>query len=336
MFLPVFKNPAVLLAVLFVPPIIWWSFRRGAGALSFSDTAALGRLPRGKGNRVRRGSLWLRAIGLALLVVALAGPRWPDPGTRIPTQGIAIAMVVDTSGSMSTPDFILDKQPVSRLEAVKRAFRLFVQGGTLPTGERLEGRPQDLISLVTFATRPETACPLTLDHDVLVQILDAQQPHTLTTEATTNAGDALAWAINSLQKANVKRKVLIFLSDGEHNVPPPALKPRQAAQLAGNLKILIHAISAGGNTEDNPSEDMIRARKSMQDLANITGGQYFHASDSESLFKTCADIDRLERQEIESFRYRRYYEGFPWFCLASLMTLATLHALECTAWRKVP
>jgi Ca-activated chloride channel family protein len=238
---------------------------------------------------------------------------------------------------MATSDYIWNGAPISRLDAVKHAFRLMVEGGTGPGGEKLEGRPDDLIELVVYAARPETACPFTLEHKVLLKILDAQEPRTLTTEATTNTGDAIAWAVESLQRSPVKRKVLVLLSDGEHNVPPPALKPRQAAQLAGNLGIPIYAIHAGNETEDGkPSDEAARARQSLEDIARISRGQYFQAADSRALLQACRDIDDMERTVIPSYHYRLYYEGFAWFALASLAGWLALHLLESTIWRRVP
>jgi Ca-activated chloride channel family protein len=261
----------------------------------------------------------------------MAGPRWPDPGTRIAAKGIAIAMVVDISGSMTTNrDFFWDKLTITRLEAVKKAFRLFVEGD----GDKLEGRPQDLMSLIAFSKHPETACPLTLDHAALLHILDSQKSPTF--DATTNSGDAIAWALHSLKKAAGKRKVLILLTDGEHNVGPPALKPRQAAQLAGNLGIPIYTIHAAGEGSEDEADEMLRAKKSLQEVAAITGGQYFPANDTAALLDVCQKIDRLERAEIQSFQYRRYYDAFAWLALASLLVWLTIYLLETTVWRKVP
>lgn len=334
--LPVFSKPWLLLLLLLVPALVWHWRRRTWGQLRFSS-AKLRELPAGRGPRAILLGQGLRAGALMLLIIALAGPRWPDAGSRIATHGIAIAMVVDVSGSMANPDYRWQGQPISRLDAVKHAFRLMVEGGTGPGGEQLPGRPDDLIELIAYATRPETACPFTLNHDVLLKVLDTQEPRTVTTEATTNTGDAIAWAVESLQRAPVKRKVLVLLSDGEHNVPPPALKPRQAAQLAGNLGIPIYAIHAGNETEDGkPSDEAARARKSLEDIARISDGKYFQAADSKALLQACGEIDRLERQEIPSFHYRLYYEGFAWFALASLAGWLALHLLESTIWRRVP
>src|SRR5262249_6758402 len=146
----------------------------------------------------------LRSAGMLLLVMALAGPRWADAHTRLATEGIAIEIIVDVSGSMGEKDFewpepLADSEKgkaakvpakrISRLEAVKRVFRLFVQGGEAPGGEHLDGRPGDLIGLVAFATRPQSACPLTLSHDVLLDMLKREEPRTLPDESRTNIGD---------------------------------------------------------------------------------------------------------------------------------------------------
>lgn len=310
--------------------------------MQYSDTGLLAGLPRGRGVRAQRYGWLLRAAGLVLLIVALSGPRWPDPGTRLPTEGIAIAIVVDVSASMNERDFLWDNQVVSRLEAVKKVFHLFVEGGDAPGGARLAARPQDLISLIAFATRPETACPLTLDHVALVNILDAQEARTVATEATTNPGDAIAWALAALHKAPTLRKVVIFLTDGESNVPPPALTPRQAAQLAGNLQIPIYAIGAGPDFSDAPpkdgapASDLAKARTTMADIAHISKGQYFLATDGKALADACCAIDRLERTKVQSITYSRYHEGYPWFAVLALVSWLAILGLENTRWQRVP
>jgi Ca-activated chloride channel family protein len=344
-----FANPAFLVLLLLVPPVLWLWHRRGQGALRYSNSQVLTGLPQGRSRRARSWGIGLRGAGLVFLIMALAGPRWPDPSSRLPTEGIAIAMVVDVSFSMSEGDLLWNNQALSRLEGVKKIFRLFVAGGEGPDGSKLEPRPHDLISLVTFATHPDTACPLTLDHDALLKILDAVEVRTAAGEATTNPGDAITWALGSLQKAPTRRKALIFLTDGESNVPPPALTPRQAAQLAGNLGVPIYAIDVGnevqnavGEKTDSPPlgkgepAGTIQAKKSLEEIARLSEGKYFRAQDGNALAEAIAHIDRLERDRIESFQYRRYHEGFAWFALLALLSWASLHGLESTYWRKVP
>jgi Ca-activated chloride channel homolog len=340
--LPDLLHPLALLLLIGVPPLVWWWLRPGRAALRYPDTRPLGALPHGRSVAARRGGAALRAAGLTFIVLALAGLRWPDGGSRIPTEGIAIAMVVDVSGSMAEPDFTWQGEKISRLDAARRAFRLFVEGGTSPDGEQLEGRPHDLMSLVAFGTRPDSVCPLTLDHDVLLQLLNEQQPRGAL-EGQTNIGDALAWALIRLQSAGQRRKVVVLLTDGEHNVPPPALKPRQAAQLAGNLGVSIYAIDAGSDetaaaepgSKETSAIDRLNARKTLQDIAKITGGASFEARDGKALLSACHRIDELEKQRIVSFQYERYFDVYPWLGLGSLVCWVLVVVLEATLWRKL-
>jgi Ca-activated chloride channel family protein len=325
--------------------MIWSWLRRRQNALRYPALGLLKELPAGRSRSARWGGAALRAAALLALVIALAGPRWPDLRRRINTEGVAIAMVADVSGSMAEPDFDWKGERISRLEAVKRAFRLFVEGGLGPDQEQLTGRPEDAISLVTFATRPESPCPLTLSHSVLLRLLDAEQPRNIPTESQTNIGDAIAWGLHQLESSPARRKVIVLLSDGEHNVPPPALKPRQAAQLAANLRVPIYAIDAGGEPaagapdgegETRSAQDRLKGEQGLQAVAHLTGGRYFRAHDARSLLAVYQEIDRLEKQEVESFQYRRYYEGYPWFGLAAFVFLVTVQVLEMTWWQRVP
>jgi Ca-activated chloride channel homolog len=341
-----FANPFFLLLILPMPLVIWRWLRRPIAALRYSDTRLLARLP----SRDARLSVWvgagLRGLVLLLLIVALAGPRWPDRGSRIPTEGISIQMILDNSGSMAEPDFDWHGEPMTRLEAAKRAFRLFVEGGREPELQVRGGRPNDLIGLITFASWPESPCPLTLDHGALLHVLDTVRPRTLPTESSTNIGNALAWGLYRMSSTHTGRKIIILLSDGEHNVPPPALTPRQAAQLAANQQVPIYAIEAAGPADSTKSEPLeagdrsaqVRqsATQSMQAIAQMTGGKYFRASDGDSLLRIYEDIDHLEREKIHSFFYRRYYEGYSLAGLAALAVYAAIRILEATLWLKTP
>jgi len=345
-----FTHPWLLLLLPLVGLLLWHRFRRREPALRYPDISLIANLPPGRTRWSRRLGVGFRTAGLLLLVLALAGPRWPDRGSRVATEGIAIEMVVDASGSMATPDFVWNGKTISRLDAVKNAFRLFVEGDEEDQQAPLEGRPNDLIGLVTFARWPQTSCPLTLSHSVLLGLMDAEKPRSTPTESETNIGDAIAWGLVRLENAKAKRKVMILLSDGEHNVPPPALTPRQSAQLAANQGIPIYTIDAGGlsgtpegpeikpGQSDKETAERIRAsaEKCMLAIAQITGGRHFKARDTESLLQVCREIDRMERQEIQSFQYRRYFEGYPVFGLASFSFLAMIGLLELTVLRKAP
>jgi Ca-activated chloride channel family protein len=342
-----FTNPFFLLLLPLIPLVVWRWLRRPRARVRYPDFGVLAALS----TCGARAPVWFgaggRAVVLLLLVLALAGPRSPDPRTRIATEGISIEMIVDNSGSMAEPDFLWEERPISRLDAVKRVFQLFVAGGQGPRGQFLEGRPNDLIGLVTFATWPESPCPLTLDHEALLHVVNVLRPRKVPTEAHTNIGDALAWGLHRLASASTARKVIILLSDGEHNVPPPALTPRQAAQLAANQRIAIYAIEAAGEGEKIDSEvspdsgrtaAQIRksARESMQAIAKMTGGKYFRAADTEQLLAVCQEIDHLERSAIESFLYRNYYDWYPWLGLAALALYVAIQVAEATFWLRVP
>jgi Ca-activated chloride channel homolog len=358
--MPQFANPWLLLLGLVVPPLLWWWLRQRRQALRHPAADLLVNLPTGRARIVRLGGTVLRATSLLLLVVAVSGPRWPDLHTRIDTEGIAIMMLVDVSESMSKTDFDWNGEAISRLEAVRRVFRLFVAGGSAIEGTAdgtdaaaFEGRATDLVGLVLFATRPETGCPLTLSHSVLLHLLDAEKPRTVPGESETNISDAIALGLHRLKSAGPRRKVLVLLTDGEHNVPKPqsGWTPRQAAQVAASLNVPIYTIDAGSNTiasepaagelpsaehPVSPGEVRADAVNTLEELARITGGRNFQARDTAGLLAACRAIDELERADIHSFQYRRYYEGYPWFALASFLVYCLVLGLEMTVWRRLP
>src|SRR5262249_36485648 len=140
-----------------------------------------------------------------------------------------------------------------------QALRLFVRGGD-EDGLHLPGRANDQIGLVAFANLPEDTCPLTLSHDVLLELLDAEEPRGLP-DTGTDIGDALAWAVKKLEAAGDRRKVLVLLSDGEHNTPDPALRPRQAAQLAANRNVPVYTIDAGPPPSASAPPEDVSARE---------------------------------------------------------------------------
>ncbi len=338
-----FARPWLLLLWLGVPFLVWRWLERPRAAIRFPDAVPFAGLPSGRAGWVKWGGATLRAAGLLLIITALAGPRWPDPRSRIPTQGIAIQLVLDVSGSMAEADYDWDGTRVTRLDAAKNVLRLFVAGGTASSGERLEGRPNDLMGLVTFATWPETFCPLTLSHAVLLRALDDDKnpflkPRTLPNEAHTNIGDALAWGLHRLEATNTVRKVLMLISDGEHNATAPALTARQAAQLAANLGVRVYTIDVGGegSSTERTAENRSEGEKTLKAVAQATGARYFQARDTEGLVTACSEIDRLERNRIDSFVYQRFFELYPWIGLAALTALVLVFALDSTFWRRAP
>jgi Ca-activated chloride channel family protein len=348
-----FAHPWLLLLGLAIPPLLWWWLWQPRAAFRYSDIRPLASLPGGRRRWATWASAVLRCGALVLLVLGLAGPRWADARQRLSTEGIAIEILVDVSGSMAEEDFEWNKKRISRLDAVKKVFHLFVNGGVAPGGERLAGRPNDLIGLVVFATRPKPVCPPTLSHDGFPALLKEEQPRVLPDEGRTNIGDAIALGVKVLTKVKPSRKILVLLTDGEHNVETlkdkngkdvPVLKPRQAAQLAAAEGITIYAIDAGGESagsegekedESRSAEDRANAVKILKAVSEkMTKGKYFQAQNTQALIEVYHDIDRLERQEIESFQYRYFSEGFAWFGLGSLFLWVLVHLLEWTFWRR--
>jgi Ca-activated chloride channel family protein len=331
-----FAQPAFLLLLLAVPLLVWWWLRRRRPALRYSDLRLLTDVPTGRTRLARWGSIALRTAALVVLILALAGVRWPDQSSPIPAEGIAVVMLLDVSGSMAEPFGEWQGEPINRLDAAKKAFHLFIEGGQAPDGEQLEGRGSDLVGLVAFARRPETVCPLTLSHSVLLRLLDAEEPRPQG-ESETNISDAVVIGLDRLESAPTRRKVLVLLSDGEHNVPHPesGWTPRQAAQVAANLGIPIYTIDASGELADL-SPDGAPGRKTLRAIAEITQGKSFEAQDAAGLLRVCREIDALEKQEIQSFHRYRYYPLFAWFGLTALGLLVTGHLLELTAWQKLP
>jgi Ca-activated chloride channel family protein len=326
--------PFFLLLLLALPWLVFRYRQRQQAAVVHPDVRLFDPQAQRVGWLVRHGGFSLRLAGLALLILALAQPRWPDLRTRLETEGVALLLVLDVSGSMSERDFTLAGHSITRLEAVQRVFRAWVAGGRLE-GVQFDGRPGDLVGMVRFAARPEVVCPPTLQHATLLQLLDQQE---VDEDPGTNIPDALTLALTRLQAAPAARRVLVLLTDGEDNEPRnrSGWTTTQMANLAQSLGIIIHAIDAGPPEAGEPSALRLLAEQTLEELAALTGGQYLQATDTASLAQACRSIDRLERSPIASFQYRRYHEGYPWLGAAGFALFALAEILTRTWWRRVP
>ncbi len=255
----------------------------------------------------------------------MARPQKPNDRTRVITEGIAIQLIVDRSGSMLARDFRLEGQPVNRLAAVKKVVQEFIAGS-----DELPGRPDDLIGLIAFGTYADSQCPLTLDHDHLGTAVEATQVPNVQADQATAIGDAIALGVErmaGLEKRRdfggdrrVKSKIMILLTDGESNAGE--LDPITAAQMAAAFDIRIYTIGAGTDSAQAPvpALDPFTGRtvtryvpvsideETLREIAEITGGQYFRATDSTALEQVYARIDELERTEIQERRYTDYRE----------------------------
>ncbi len=285
---------------------------------------------------------------LALLIAAIARPQERSGETRTSTDGIAMQIVLDRSSSMQQPIASGDAV-VSRFDAVKQVLRDFVLGD----GDQFDGRPSDMIGLVTFAAYAETVCPLVRHHEPLVALADAA---TLATPRTaddgTAIGDALALALARLKKAEddlaesqaasdaeipeftINSKAIVLLTDGQNNRGD--VSPRDAARLARDWGVTIYAIDIGDQRRRGIGAFFAsESSQALREIAEITGGMYWNARDAEALRQVYEQIDTLETTRIESVEYANVDERFPPLALAALALLAIEVLLTTVVYRSV-
>jgi len=328
-----FAHLEAFLLVALLPVALWRSLRpQHRGAARFSSVgktaARVGRWVRW-GPRLVTG---LRAAAIVLLIIALAQPQTADAHVQTHSNGISIQLVIDNSYSMRTTDYYFGDRSISRLDAVKHSVRLFIEGGE----HGLTGRTDDRIGIITFARDPDVICPATLDH---AAALDALERIQLAPPVGTNIGDALAWALDRLRHDPAKEKIVVLLSDGSHNVKD-GLAPLEAAKLAADLKVRVYTIGAVGNRFGKRREPSLGAPRAqlrpsqgsedsvdeavMQRISEMTGGQYFRATDTNGLTSIYQEIDRLEKTQLEQTLRVAYRD---WF-LAALAPAIALLVLE--------
>ncbi len=352
-----FDSPHALLLLLALPALAWRRWRRPRAAIGF-PTLEHARQCGGSWRRALVGlPPALRLVALALLIVALARPQFGTERIRDVSQGIAIALVVDRSGSMAEETRFAG-ETLDRLEVVKRVVNQFVHGD----GKALKGRRNDLIGLIAFALYPDTLCPPTLGHDALsrfvetLRIVPQRSPENRTAigDALALAGARLASAERDLAKQTgkdregytIKGKVIVLLTDGNNNAGE--MTPLQALPLLKEWGVRLYAIGIGDAPPPRGAAGgidafLLAARPQAQidmgllhSLANETGGKAFLATDGDSLKRIYEEIDRLEASEIEAARYVDYREIFVFFAGPALAILALEILLACTLFRKIP
>ncbi len=301
--------------------------------------------------------LSLRASALILLTVALARPQKGMERVRDINKGIAIEMIVDRSGSMGA-EMTFRGQRMNRLEVVKKVFEEFVMGNA----DELEGRPNDLIGMISFARYADTVCPLTLAHGALPRFLESVKlvEGDRNPEQGTALGDGLALAAARLKTAEealkrqapdrednyeIKSKIAILLTDGDDNASKR--RPIEAAKLAADWGIKVYTIAVGSDEAVQAQQNIFGAfltrgmrpqidTEVLEQIAQETGGRFFLAKDAEAIDRIYREIDELERSEIESIRFVDYKELFLPFALAAILLLTIEQALMNTVFRKIP
>ena len=316
-----------LLAFALVIPIAFWPLlkRSNRAPIIFSNIDGAQAAGRSLRSRLRWVPTALRVLVLCLIVVSIARPVKANEQTKVTVEGVAMQMLVDRSSSMTAEDFEFDGRRTNRLEAVKRVGREFITGG-----EALAGRPNDLIGLVAFAANPDSLSPMTLDHSSLVNAMEDLRPASRENnyEDGTAIGDAVALAVERLRDVGeraketggqrIKSRVIVLLTDGENTAG--AIEPIMAAELAAKYGIKIYTIGVGtrgmamapvqtmfGGIEMAPVRVNID-EETLTEMAELTGGLYFRATNTDSLQKIYETIDELEKTETEQRRYLQYVD----------------------------
>lgn len=336
-------HPWLLLLLLLVPLLSWLRGRRGAAAaVYFSSTEllrAFGKRSSSRAGRILHGLLYL---ALAIFIVALARPQLGKTLTQVEASGIDIMVVLDVSGSMLTKDFTVGGESATRIDAIREVTRSFV-----------ESRPNDRIGIIAFAGRPYVVSPLTLDHDWLLENLERVRIGLV--EDGTAIGSAMASAANRLNDKKSKSRAIVLLTDGENNAGK--IPPNTAAEAIKTLGIRLFAIGAGINgiapvpvfdpSNGKPVTDAMgniiyRNQRvdfneaGLKEVAQIAAGQFFRATDTGSLEKIYADIDKMEKSTVSVKKYQQYRELFPACLMAGVGILLAELLLSQTLWKKLP
>lgn len=322
-----FYNPWFLLLLPVVLPFIAWRVwaRPKSTAVPFSTTKFALELKPTWRQRLAWLPSALTLAAVAAMIVALARPREGRQQTIVDSNGIAIEMVVDRSGSMRAMDFQIEGEHVDRLSAIKNVAGRFVQGdATSHSHDRLSGRPSDSIGLITFARAADAIMPPTLDHAFVLDQLNHQEVASTRNEDGTAIGDAVSLAVEKLRaldrskEQKIKSKVVILLTDGDNNAGD--VDPIQAAELAKAMGVKIYTIGVGTRgAAPMPVRDMFGRQhlewvevnideETLQKMAAATGGKYFRATDTESLAAIYHEIDQLEKSSVESRQFTDYRE----------------------------
>ena len=306
-----FGQPYYLLLILILPLLVLWYFKKGQNqeaTIRFSNLDLISESVIRNGKMKNIFFIIGRLFIMLLIIFALARPRLSDTIRESKTEIVDILLVIDQSSSMLAQDF----KP-NRLEAAKEVAKKFIKD-----------REGDRLGLIVFAGEPYIQCPLTRDINVLLEFTDEieiiDQEHD-----GTAIGMAIANSINRLRESDTKSKTIILLSDGSNN--QGELDPITAAGLAAKFDIKIYTVAAGTHglapypVTDAWGRQVIQKvqvdvdEESLKEIAIITGGQFFRATDNKSLLKVYEDIDALERTEIEVKEYQNYTELYSWFTI---------------------
>ncbi|MEI3528518.1 MAG: VWA domain-containing protein [Alistipes sp.] len=326
-----FASPYYLwLLALIIPMIAYyvWRVRQGGAAIQISTVEGVLRAPKSVRYYLRHLPFVLRTAAYALLVVALARPQGIEQNVRTSTEGIDIMLSIDVSGSMLARDFKPD-----RITAAKEVAASFISD-----------RVGDRLGLVVFAGEAFTQSPLTTDQSTLQTLLARIRSGLI--EDGTAIGNGLATAINRLRESEAKSKVIILLTDGVNN--RGEIAPMTAAEIARAQGIRVYTIGVGSRgTAPYPAVDMFGNmtfinqkveidEKTLTEIARLTGGRYFRATDKEKLQAIYDEINQLEKSRVEVTERITYHELFLGWVLAALALLTAELLLSNLVLKRIP
>lgn len=336
-----FREPLFLWFSLLAIPLFFVMLRRG-GRIRFSSLSMWSV----KTTSFRAKTSFIPALLLALsfvaLSVTLAGPRVPGGVIKQHREGIAMMLAIDKSGSMAALDMSKGDKEQDRLEALKDVLGDFIKGNG-----KLKGRYDDAIGIVSFASYPDSDCPLTLDHVTLMQLVDDISIVTDREESGTAIGDALGLSVERLRESESVSKVIILLTDGVNNTGYE--DPIEAARMAAQFGIKVYTIGIGTNgfapvrlTNPFTGRSMMRQmpveldEKMLTQIADMTGGLYFRATNREGLEAIYEKIDALEKTKISEDRTTHYDEKYFWSLAIGLILALCGLILRMTYYRRMP
>lgn len=325
-----FAYPWMLLLLLVFPLFHYLQRGRSRPALTFSRASVVGWLAKYRADRIARAPDVLRGLLLLLLIIAVAGPRTGVSMIDFNAEGIGIVVALDISSSMLAEDFT-----ENRLAVAKQQVKEFVRG-----------REYDRIGLVAFAGEALTQVPITVDYDVIFQAVDQLQAGTGMLEDGTAIGTAIATGANRLRRAPGESKVMILMTDGENN--RGEIDPLTAARAAAAYNIRIYTIGIGtegvapipvasgpfglqyANLPVHIDDEL------LENIAVTTGGRYFRATTPSALDSVYAQIDRMEKSDVQVNRYQQYTPRHLPILFVIILLLVTEWSLRASRWGRVP
>jgi len=306
--------PFALALALLAVPVLWLTLRRRIRPYALPSGVAISKARPTFRLRLARLLPILQVLAIISLAVALAGPRVGDANAVVPAQGIEIALSVDISSSMEAPF-----GPTTRLEATKRVVRDFING-----------RENDRIGLVVFQNEALALSPLTLDYRALDQVVADVKSGLL--PDGTGIGVGLAEALNMLRDSPAASRIVILLTDGQHNAR--SITPLDAADVAKALGVRVYTIGVVGNTDPRARPEVDTAL--LTKIADETGGRYFPVDNPQTLAGVYAEIGKLETTRVGRDHFERFTQLSPWFTGAAAGLLLLDLALRGLWLRRLP